>query len=267
MNNYYNSDMYLKTSDLNNIENDIESITDEIQQNVFNNQQSPLRNIRVGDNLNGKTLYLSFPKNIYEYITTSENNFITTDNNSKIRFFKTSYSSYDTYNIGFYYNSSSYTIYRKYSNEIFTYINRQRYKLPYDFGIVTQIDTNNEIYQYVKIYDDENIIPDYEKHTWTDDEVLSMQKIDNIEQGVRHIGEYYYKPIGWVANREWLKTCNIKDYNNGTNKQNISYQDLNRWITNLSLIDFDDLENMCIWNSNISNLQWNKHSDTEWEEF
>ena len=81
MNNYYNSDMYLKTSDLNNIENDIESITDEIQQNVFNNQQSPLRNIRVGDNLNGKTLYLSFPKNIYEYITTSENNFITTDNN------------------------------------------------------------------------------------------------------------------------------------------------------------------------------------------
>ena len=62
----YNDSIYLKTSDLNSIENTIESITNEIQEEVFNNQSSPLRNIQVGDNLNGKTIYIQFPQNIYE---------------------------------------------------------------------------------------------------------------------------------------------------------------------------------------------------------
>ena len=77
----YNDSIYLKTSDLNSIENTIESITNEIQEEVFNNQSSPLRNIQVGDNLNGKTIYIQFPQNIYESISGSENIFIETDNN------------------------------------------------------------------------------------------------------------------------------------------------------------------------------------------
>ena len=48
--------------------------------------------------------------------------------------------------------------------------------------------------------------------------------------------------------------------------KNISYQDLNRWVDNLNMINFDDLENMTIWNSDITQLQWNMNSDIEWED-
>ena len=48
--------------------------------------------------------------------------------------------------------------------------------------------------------------------------------------------------------------------------KNISYQDLNRWADNLNMINFNDLENMTIWNSDITQLQWNMNSDIEWED-
>ena len=227
-----------------------------------------LRNIEVGDNLGGKTLYCSFPKNIYESITsTTISNFITTNNSNYLRFFKTETESYNRYDIGHDYHNHGYTFYRKFSNVDGTSINRIRYKLPNDFGTVTSMDTNNDIYQYIKIYDNENILPDYVKHTWETNEFLSMQKIDHIENGVKNIGEYYYKPPYWVANRSWLKTCNTVDYDNNTNMQNISYQDLNRWINDLNLINFDNLNENVIWNTDVTCINWNDSSDTEWEEY
>lgn len=266
MNNNYNSNMYLITSDLNTVENQIETLTEEIQENIFNNTTSPLRNIQVGDNLNTKTLYCFFPNNIYQYITSETiSNFITTNNNHSLRFFKTIGTNYNKYDIGFSYNGT-YTLYRKLSNGNGIFINRIKYKLPHDFGIVTNIDDNNEIYQYIKIYDDETIIPNYVKHTWIDNEFLSMQKIDNIEQGIKNIGEYYYKPQGWLNSREWLKICKTTDFDNNTNIQNISYMDLNRWSTDLSLINFDNLNEMTIWNSIVSEIDWNMENDTDWEE-
>ena len=227
-----------------------------------------LRNIEVGDNLGGKTLYCSFPKNIYESITsTTVSNFITTNNSNYLRFFKTETESYNRYDIGHDYHNHGYTFYRKFSNVDGISINRIRYKLPNDFGTVTSMDTNNDIYQYIKIYDDENILPDYVKHTWETNEFLSMQKIDHIENGVKNIGEYYYKPPYWVANRSWLKTCNTVDYDNNTNMQNISYQDLNRWVNDLNLINFDNLNENVIWNTDVTCINWNESSDTEWEEY
>ena len=124
-----------------------------------------------------------------------------------------------------------------------------------------------EIYQYLKIYDNEDIIPSYSKHTWTQNEVLTMKNIDNIENGIKNIGYFYYQPNGWIGSREWLKTSNVDNIDTNLNTQNISYLDINRWMKNLSLINFDNINNMTIWNTNISNIIWNTNSDVEWEEF
>lgn len=256
----YNDSIYLKPSDLNAIENTIENITNEIQEKLFDNQSSPLRNIQVGDNLNGKTIYIQFPKNIYESISGSENIFIKTDNDYEFNAYVTETSSYNLYTVRIQHNNiNNGTLYKKESDNFA--VSRQPYsfKLPYDTGVVTEIDSNNEVYKYIKIYDNEYIIPDYVKNTWVDNQFPTMQKMENIERGVDNIGKYYYKPIGWINAREWLTSL-------GINVKNISYQDLNRWVDDLNIINFDNLENMTIWNSSITQLQWNEDNNIEWEE-
>lgn len=273
MNNTYNNNMYLSTEDLNDFENEIETITEEIRENIFDSQVSPLRNIVVGDNLNGKTLYLSIPRDFYENIT--ENVYmtvITTDNSNLIECYRDSYFSEEDLMWGgvISYKNVDYYLY-EYTTDSETNIeevnlNKKYFTLPRDFGIVNYIDTTNPLYQYMKIYGDETIIPDYEKHVWSDNEILSMQKIDNIEKGIKNIGEYYYKPSGWITAREWLPMTDIDYRPTHTNIQNISYQDLNRWLTDLSLINFEDLDKMTIWNSVVSEIDWNMQNNTDWED-
>lgn len=256
----YNNNMYLKLSDLNTIENSIYSLTNDVQEKVFNNQQSPLRNIQVGDNLNGRTIYLSFPSDIYESISGSENKFIKTDNNYSFNFFVNEYGDFNLYNIVLNFsNSLSRILYRRRTSPSKILMGMNKIKLPYDTGVVTEIDTNNNIYQYIKIYEDESIIPNYVKHTWVDNEFLTMQKLDNLENGIRNIGYYYYKPINWLPDKEWVASL-------GLNIKNISYQDLNRWINNLGLVNFDNLDDLTIWNTDITQLQWNEDSNIEWED-
>ena len=259
MNNDYNANLYLNVDDLNAFENQIKDLTDEVQERVFNNTQSPLRNIQVGDNLSGKTIYLSFPRNVYQYISGSENVFIETNNNYSFDCFVNNYADFDLYNILLKHDSNFVVLYRKASNQNKVLMIRYKYTLPYDVGVVTSIDTNNDIYQYVKIYENEYIIPNYEKHTWVDNEILTMQKIDNIENGIKNIGDYYYKPANWISTRVWLKDL-------FTTTQNISYKDLNRWGIDLNAINFDNLNYMTIWNSNVSEINWNEQNDTEWED-
>lgn len=255
----YNDSIYLKPSDLNAIENTIENITNEIQEKIFDNQSSPLRNIQVGDNLNGKTIYIQFPKNIYESISGSENIFIKTDNNCKFNAYVNETTSFNMYSVMIQTNNVNRIIYRKRNDSPMIMIKPYSVKLPYTAGVVTEIDTNNELYQYIKIYDNEYTIPDYVKNTWVDNQFPTMQKMENIERGVDNIGKYYYKPIGWINTREWLTSL-------GINVKNISYQDLNRWVDDLNTINFDNLENMTIWNSSVTQLQWNKDNNIEWEE-
>lgn len=256
----YNDSIYLKPSDLNAIENTIETLTNEIQEKIFDNQSSPLRNIQVGDNLNGKTIYIQFPQNIYESISGSENVFIKTDNDYEFNEYVTETSSYNLYTVRIQHNSiNEGTLYIKESDNPIVLRQPYSFKLSYDTGVVTEIDSSNEIYQYIKIYDNEYIIPDYVKNTWVDNQFLTMQKMENIERGVDNIGKYYYKPIGWMDCKKWLKSS-------GTNIKNISYQDLNRWVDDLKIINFDNLENMTIWNGNVTQLQWNMNSDIEWED-
>ncbi len=266
MNNTYNSNIYLNKNDLNEIEGTIESLTEEVQEKIFNNQSSPLRNIRVGDDLSGKILYLSFPRNLYEDIdNTTIVDIVTVNSDKRIRY---QYTNSTTHYVAVGYGGQLYVIYGKIDSQDNPYFNFARYKLPNDFGVVTSIIDDDVIYQYIKIYDDENIIPDYEKHTWAENEVLSMQKIDNIENGIKNIGYYYYQPKGWLSNREWLGVGQLgKGDNNGMNVKNISYQDLNRWVTDLNLINFDNLNDITIWNTNISQINWNENNDVEWEDY
>lgn len=278
MNNTFDDNMYLLSDILNQIENEIESLTDEVQEKIFSNKTSSLRNIQIGDNLNKKTLYAFFPNDISENIPDGTTSFVTTDKNNYLIYMKVPFGEDDNSAIGCVYNNEGYPIYRKYFTDFGFNMNIRKFELPYDFGVVTNIDTNNEIYQYVKIYEDETIIPDYEKHVWVDNEFLSMQKIDNIEQGIKNIGDYYFKPNEWEYNREWLKLVKFNEVNDkiiddyfpeeyrGLNIQNISYQDLNRWVNNLNSINFNDLDKITIWNTNISQIEWNKQSDIEWEE-
>lgn len=258
MNDTYNKNVYLTVSDLNDIESTIESITNQIKQNIFNNTSSSLRNIQVGDNLNSKKLYLSFPRNLYESMSSGENTFVTTNNNGYIKSTKETSGSKRSF-IDTISTDDTYRIYLKYNTNISTSINSINSTLAYNFGTVTSINSSNQAYQYVKIYENEDVIPNYVKHVWQNNEVLSMQKINNIEQGIRNIGRYYYTPIGWINIKERLKQF-------GTNSNNISYRDLNKWKTNLSLINFDNINTLNIWNSNIIQLDWNKYSSEEWED-
>ena len=237
-----------------------------------------LRNIKVGDDLSGKTLYLSFPRTIYENIPdidTATHIFIAIATNNTVIGICYRYYPNSNKAIGVRLKDDSsetgYIIKYLYSYSLITdngnpYLNYVRFTLPLDYGVVTSIDANSEFYQYVKIYD-ESVIPNYTKHTWVDNEQLTMQKIDNIEQGVRNIGRYYEKPNGWVQEKEWLPDSN-KNYagNYGVGIKTISYQDLNRWYNNLDLIDFNDLNDITIWNAvnDISQIEWNGESDEEW---
>lgn len=273
MNNSYNANMYLTPSILNDIETQIYDITNQVGEEVFENETSSLVSITVGDNLNDKTLYLTYPKTIFNNISNDVVNIITTDNSSYIRTQK--------------YVSSSYSIYRVYLSYLNTKTNTRttiylynyrtdqnnissnciRFRLPKDFGEVTSISSSEPIYQYLKIQDNEDIIPSYSKHTWQENEILSMKNIDNLENGIKNIGYFYYQPKGWIASKEWLKTSNIDNLDTNLNMQNISYWDINRWINNLSLIDFDNVNNMTIWNTSLSKIIWDIDSDIEWEEF
>lgn len=270
MNGNYDSNTYLTVNDLNSIENRIENLTNEIQEKIFDNKQSPLRNIQIGDNLGGKILYLFFPTDIYTYIDDYYYPIIADDN---MIYTMRNTTSDDSYNIEILYISTqtntTYTkeLYYKKNDENGLQTNVRYMKLPNDFGVVTNISTNNPFYQYIKIYNDETIIPDYEKHVWVDNEILSMQKIENIEHAIKNIGYYYYKPKGWVNTNDWLPISQIENINKNVNVKNISYKDLNRWVTNLNLINFDNLDMMTIWNSTISEIDWNKQNSTEWEEY
>ena len=263
--NKYNANIYLTPTDLNNIEDMVEDITNEVQEKIFDNTQSPLKSIQVGNNLSGKTLYLSFPRNSYENITSStRTDVITIDNNTRIAYIHNNAKTY----IYVRYKNTSYFLYAKNDSSNNPYLNVVRYKLPNDFGVVTQVNNTDTFYQYIKIYDNENVIPNYVKNTYSINDVLTMKQIDNIENGIKNIGYYYYKPIGFLGNREWLGTAELGKSNiYGTNMQNISYIDLNRWLTNLQSIDFESLNEFTIWNSSVSEIDWNKQNSTEWEDY
>ena len=218
--------------------------------------------------------FLSGISNITLFKTDTNSNFKFYNDNNGYRYFSnivyknTKNGISNSFNSYLYLNKSIFGIDNPIENII-------RIKLPLDFGTVTEINDDNELYECIKIYDDETTMPDYEKHTWLDNEALTMQKIDRLEKGIDNIGKYYYKPNGWTEIKNWLITMKLTDirtswfkdeYEKGVNFQNISFRDLNRWVNNLNLINFDDLDKMTIWNATVSEIDWNKQNETEWED-
>ena len=262
----YESFMYLTPNDLNTIENRIEELTNKIQEKIYENTQSPLRNIEVGDDLSGKTLYLSFPSNSYENIdSTTESNIITIDENFYIGNIYLDTRSYKVIRLH-YTNTNPFLYSRDTTNNLNKgsnpYLNYIRFKLPKDYGVVTEINDESPFYQYIKIYDDENIIPDYIKKEWVTNEIPYMQDIDRIEQGIKNLGDYFTKPIGWITPRVWFETNSITNRNDYcVGSKGLSYKDINRWIHNLNLIEQQDMDDVTIWNTNKTQYYWNEEDD------
>lgn len=260
--NTYNEHMYLKTSDLNNIENKIYELTDEIQKKIFNNQSSSLRGIRIGDNLDFKKIYMYFPMILHKSMIGNDIRFIETTN-GYFTYTAESYAGgfYTQYTIDMYIGNERTRLYELYAYTDNTppYTVTQSILCDGDIGVVTHVNTNDPVYKCMFVYDNDDVIPNYVKHTWVDNELLSMQKMDNIERGVANIGRFYYKPQGWEPTIEWFDNTN-------KNIRSISFRDLNRWVNNLSLINFDKLNEMTIWNTEYTQIVWNKYSSVKWEE-
>lgn len=259
MSNTYTTISYLTPESLNDIENRIKDLTNDIQDEIFEGQSNSLMSVWEDDNLSGITLRLSFPRTAYQNINnTEEIDILTTSNGYKISYV------YDEANErkAIYLKKGNYIEYlysriTSYGNN--PNINRIKIRLPYDMGVVTECDVNNTFHGYIKFYEYRDVIPNYTSRRYSTNQIPDMKKIDNIEQGIKNIGDYYYKPIGWETTKTWLN-----DY--GTNMKNLSYQDLNRWINNLNLINFDDIDKLNLWNTIISHVVWDTPYEQEWEE-
>lgn len=67
-------------------------------------------------------------------------------------------------------------------------------------------------------------IPSYSNKTWAYTDYLIYSYLNNIEDGIKNIGKYYYRPYGWQDTKTWKA------------KESFSYKDVNRWINDLNLV-------------------------------
>lgn len=87
-----------------------------------------------------------------------------------------------------------------------------------------------------------------------------VQWISALENNIKEIADKYYKPDGYIDNRDWQTTGNTMVY------QAFGYEDINRLITDVLLLyKIKDLKEI-IWNGQ-SFVEWEKTSDIEWEEY
>ena len=87
-----------------------------------------------------------------------------------------------------------------------------------------------------------------------------VQWISALENNIKEIADKYYKPDGYIDNRDWQTIGNTMVY------QAFSYEDINRLITDVLLLyKIKDLQDT-IWNGQ-SFVEWEKTSDIEWEEY
>ena len=96
----------------------------------------------------------------------------------------------------------------------------------------------------------------YTAKNWTENDFLIYTYLNNIEDGINNLAEGYFRPYGWQNKKIWTKGMSF------------SYIDVNRWITNLNLIEYElnTNPNRTIWNG-ISFDNWDSYdTGLEWEE-
>ena len=231
--------------------------------NCLNLVETSLRNIKVNDYLNNKTIHLSFPFESYESIT-SELPFVSLDDE---KFLCRKVSSDGNQYIGYKYKGHYNFLYYKYTNKKSILYNYIRYKLPNDYGKVSSINENDIFYKFVKIKDDEYKLQEYNKKTWVDNEIPYLQYIDNIEEGINNVAEILYKPLGYEY-KKWTTTgyYGIKSNDYGLAQKPISNKDFDRWDRNIHLLENIIDSEINIWNI-VSYTNWNESSKFEWEEY
>lgn len=65
----------------------------------------------------------------------------------------------------------------------------------------------------------------YTPKTWVKKDFLIYTYLNNIENGIENLGKGYFRPHGWQNKKIWTKGMSF------------SYRDVNKWITNLNLIE------------------------------
>lgn len=68
-------------------------------------------------------------------------------------------------------------------------------------------------------------VESYTAKNWLSKDFLLYTYLNNIEIGIENLGKGYFRPYGWQNKKTWTKGMSF------------SYRDVNRWITNLNLIE------------------------------
>lgn len=68
-------------------------------------------------------------------------------------------------------------------------------------------------------------VESYTAKNWLSKDFLLYTYLENIENGIKNLGKGYFRPFGWQNKKTWTKGMSF------------SYRDVNRWITNLNLIE------------------------------
>lgn len=100
--------------------------------------------------------------------------------------------------------------------------------------------------------------PNYFSKTWVVNEFPYIQEIQRIETGVDNLKNYWYKPDGWIESKIWL-------YETETEQiiKSFSFEDINRWIVNLNLMEQIIGDESTLWNVQ-SYINWNGESNVDW---
>ena len=100
----------------------------------------------------------------------------------------------------------------------------------YESDIFTYEDANSiedYIYQtYMLLNKQMGTSYTYTKQLWYKNSALLVPKLNHIEEGIKLLGQYYYRPEGWQKTKIW----------DTTKPEKFDYTDVNRWINNLNLI-------------------------------
>lgn len=272
MNNYLNSDT------LNNIENKISELYDLFLEK-YGATTTNLRPVNVNDDLSMKTLYLSFPHDLYDDLidTTSSNlikKVITVDNDKYL-------AEEHTYgyrkaviiangdnpaNLYAWMDYSDVPKTNYFSNDLM--YNYYSFKMSQGFGKVKTIDTTLASYQYIKIKDRPDVPLSFIPKSWSFIDIPYMQDFQRLEDAIDEIASMWYMPYGYTR-KEWLSRGSFKDNeddNKGLACKAIRLDDLTRMLTNIDLLKSSFNYTGNIWNFQ-STVNYNEETELVWDDY
>lgn len=172
------------------------------------------RNIKVGDDLSGKMIYLEFPNDLYEDILNDvvggQDNIITTGSHSIIEY-SNLYNSVATVSI----DSWMDMIYQANIDTSEVYSNLTEIQLSNEFGIVTNINSNLSAYKYIFLIEAEEV--EMKRGDFITSELLQLIE-NNVDKIAKAVNTSFKK-------RDWYYLSVI------------TYEDINRWAIVLNIAE------------------------------